>query len=1313
MNTTKIDAEVDWLSARSYETALVKTEKIPPPLNSNYDINSDDKKRKKHSKSKKNKKHKESHNDQKETLRMPKTKEHTDSDFSDSENEELENKRLIPYGHELIYLPNGNVIVATTHESRNHCHVSDDWRVDRIPDDDMRIFQGSYRLDVPDYELTEGHRKISSNTLAKQSANSALKKTGITSDNDSVTRSRYFGRDLSASMSLKRWRKPSSLSLKSYVLGGMGLVPLPPLTAVTEASETYCSDSQVCEAEAMALNKCLTHRTRESDGVEKVRAWLELAASQGKLVNLQRYAAGAAVSGKSAIRARDKVVMERQAAVLEDGIRSTTEGLDLLYSALLRLSSVNADAETSLLLWDRAVKACPLSYLLRFGQLAFARTAFLNISDCSVTSGRRALTAGVKDVIRDTRNEAAALRLSELMMGARGGGSGAGLAEWNALQVDVWTEQLVAETAAGFTERTVALVQAILELNVFGATEGSDSDEAAGLLALASWWEQEGPRVGEAGRASGPWLDMESLFVLPSPLPLEGPASASEPSEDSPIASAHRQSQLDPIGQGHVPEEQKAKETSGSVANATDGEDELVYSRIHGYRIRMSERDSGLVYKKILGGLTDIGGEEAVELSAEEILKKYAPVPKYVPPMPAVGDVFLSRWRREVVASKCQWRPLRALAQEDFELAEAQPDRVILAEDLQEQLYRFDKQSTARIVVRSLQKLGISLPYFQGTDGLSHRTAPLTLPSFGMWPTLPRLWARALDDRFLQSPGLTVRALVPNDLLELVAPLAPLAASEHLLDCFRQGLSRDSGERGSLVDFAIRLTDQLASACSGLRSSLRAGTLWLLAQKFLALKGVGGVETVAAALTVRDFCRDLVQRWQEDSGALDMRVWTGLVAVETVVGSQKDALKVCLKSLKAMYGSLVPADKSDETDFARRVSGVKGGLELVWTAVRMHLGLALVEGDESMHQSGAANSPIEALETALQVTRLSSSKKSKGKAVAPVETAALGLQKGALLSLALSLFQEAESRTEGDGGEDEIDMTPTFYFAATLAAWAAFLVTAVHDPQGAHRGDAVSAADFVFQSFLGSSDCGAPQGLTMYTGGPRANSRTPDRFQTNRGTRLALGLERLCVARIELLLYARQTSLLGDFGVRRVQTALSEALHQFPQNYQLLSTMIALESELPGGYLRAKAYFKALPSRSDRFSLGVSCIERLAEVCLEIIRADKVSVGPESMLREWTDDDHARVIGVLDAAHQDPFLRSAPAFWMLYASLEQKRGRFEDARKSILRGTQSCWWSKDVWLFALGPLRRCFSVTELRSVLSVIEAKGLHIRTEG
>jgi hypothetical protein len=229
---------------------------------------------------------------------------------------------------------------------------------------------------------------------------------------------------------------------------------------------------------------------------------------------------------------------------------------------------------------------------------------------------------------------------------------------------------------------------------------------------------------------------------------------------------------------------------------------------------------------------------------------------------------------------------------------------------------------------------------------------------------------------------------------------------------------------------------------------------------------------------------------------------------------------------------------------------------------------------------------------------------------------------------------------------------------------------------------------------------------------------------------ILIGHERLHLARIEFLLFAFKYNLLGAHGINIIQNALSLAISFFPLNGFLLHTLLCIEGKLAGGYTRVKAYFGAIDNNRHCWGGGKTCIEKAFEICLEIGRARKNKVMltglySNTKIKDSTSDliigklyhrvdldSRLKLKILIERSFDDPTMRKCPALWRFYIQMEIYYEHYDDAKRAFLRSIQICWICKDLWLLALGPLRRSFTEKELDAMSVIIEEKGLHLRTE-
>lgn len=175
--------------------------------------------------------------------------------------------------------------------------------------------------------------------------------------------------------------------------------------------------------------------------------------------------------------------------------------------------------------------------------------------------------------------------------------------------------------------------------------------------------------------------------------------------------------------------------------DGTNEEEGWVYSRLHGYKIKISQENSGAIYKKILNEMSTTGAEPSVQDESSSNTYQALTsthIDKYTRPLspPTYTDPQYSVWRGDVWAKSCQFRPLRALSPHDSTAVEQQPERVIFSDDLKSAMFRSDVVTTSsmydakmhqdlkqRLIIRCLQGLGVTLPHCE----CSHATVPCSL----------------------------------------------------------------------------------------------------------------------------------------------------------------------------------------------------------------------------------------------------------------------------------------------------------------------------------------------------------------------------------------------------------------------------------------------------------------------------------------------------------------------------------------------------------------------------------------------------------
>eukprot|EP01041_Mallomonas_annulata_P001629 gene1629-3160_t len=834
-------------------------------------------------------------------------------------------------------------------------------------------------------------------------------------------------------------------------------------------------------------------------------------------------------------------------------------------------------------------------------------------------------------------------------------------------------------------------------------------------------------------------------------------------------------------------------------------EDILVYSRLHGYRIPLRKEDSGLAYKKILGDLKDLDEDELTSLSAEDILKKYAVstskkslLSSSLLPPPAANDVYVNKWEKEELLSTIQWRPLRPLAESDAEEAENQPYRVVLIEDVKPFLFHLSTTyptyiaQNGRLVVRALQSLGLYIPYSQCSHCLAVRREVSQSLHYTAIGSLSELWGNILENRF-------------KDTSTTLSVSSPLESKSETYDSIDNS-SNVSNVNNNDNNTSSNINQSIYQSHSARRQMRGTDITPLLV---LSTSNITVTEFSHQLQSFRSTIRGFVQRWQEMSvqrgEVVDMTIWLAAVEVEVETttataamtvsvtggvgqgqgpGHHKEALKVCVRAIQALYASITTNTTANNSPINRIVS-TSGALQLHWTCMRLKLGLPVgreseqqLQSDISSHTDNTIDVTMRkkwtcSLDVIVSMIRAELVKENKNKdkdkkkkdkkrkkdesssnddivVVLDANDVGNALEKLHVTAKSLLLSHKAKELTENvydDIGSSEIDCTPSI--EAVEAADDIFKEVLFmnfssnninnnenntnNQLQHQHQDSCKHSIDSVL--FYVNTQKILPEGIRE----EGMEGGIEDIIPAAKESRL-VALERLHIARIEFLLYILHWNVLigSSHCNRRIQIALKDALFAFPLNGVILQTFLAFEGQLSGGYIRIKSYLNCVSKRTI-WGGGMSALEKIFEICIEIDRNDRnaiQSISPhltttstnthniqnnqnananeikDNNDKELQKDLYSKLKILLERAFEEPKMRDMPILWQFYIQMEIKYENYENAKRIFLRAIQSCSYCKRIWIQCYGPLRRCFSEKELKSIMKVMEEKGLHIRTE-
>jgi len=203
--------------------------------------------------------------------------------------------------------------------------------------------------------------------------------------------------------------------------------------------------------------------------------------------------------------------------------------------------------------------------------------------------------------------------------------------------------------------------------------------------------------------------------------------------------------------------------------------------------------------------------------------------------------------------------------------------------------------------------------------------------------------------------------------------------------------------------------------------------------------------------------------------------------------------------------------------------------------------------------------------------------------------------------------------------------------------------------------------------------------------------------------------------------------MISGSGTKIILNAAVKGLKYFPANKQLLSVLLSSSSS-------SLCILKATKAATVSTTLGIDFEfefeigEKLLPLMIQIRRANLIATqelllrssgssgsssdSSKTLMSVWGEDSVSVIRCTLEKLLNDPVLASLPTLWLFYLRLEVEHGDDNDASKIYYRALQSCPNDKRLWMFALGYLRIGIEEKGIRDIISVMEERGLFIRTQ-
>lgn len=474
----------------------------------------------------------------------------------------------------------------------------------------------------------------------------------------------------------------------------------------------------------------------------------------------------------------------------------------------------------------------------------------------------------------------------------------------------------ILEAKAGYIERSITLMQALIEVNTTrsGSEEGTDHLQL--LQHFSERWDQGRFRFGDdlqnpednSSLSGTEYVPSDSVFkdfvhqdCTSQLIKCNPPNEIRTKSHDNDLlmmSRAHlRASARENNGKGDLQfEDDNASESEADVR--------LEYSNLHGYRIQMDDIDDVGEYERILSELR--GTESSLvrqETRKKKLEKKQAEINADIAGVRdervdyedvEFEDEFVQWHLNEDMQQQMQWKPLRPSVPSELQLLEDQPDRAALTDEIQPFIFRIPSVYRWTLVKQLLDIIGVAL------------SAPGSLNEVSAAPKLYRDSLNHADPLL----GPILDALDPTSQDKLF--LSALQRRDLLQQCL---ISSVQVKKSTLYDPSkVVFVRNIFNACSRKEFLRRNKHLWRLVIKtWIEFETRVALEAPSNDLSqekTRELCQRLLTLQQDETGAVDVDVMFSYAKMELQFGSLRQMNRVCDKTLASLQFGLKDAQGS-------------------------------------------------------------------------------------------------------------------------------------------------------------------------------------------------------------------------------------------------------------------------------------------------------------------------------------------------------------------------------------------------------------------
>lgn len=1141
-----------------------------------------------------------------------------------------------------------------------------------------------------------------------------------------------------------------------------------PLDPVLESTNAQDGDEEELRTETANVEQYLVTRSKLfNEAIKKnprdIDTWLDFVAFQEQALRLTRSSKNTSMNSSSL----SAMVMDKQSTILEKAIEANPDNRELqlvkLKLAMRNLNTVNSsssngsssaaarDHETLRTQLEALIEKDPTngdlwSQLVATRQQNFAsfsvpllREQYARI----IAILRKELVKVVQDEAEKEKREASdssSVSSSSVLIFD----SGSLLALSSAVSLDSVIETserarelmrlllefhlrlCLLEQKTGYNERAIAQVQALIDFSRVSSTSvsslgsgGSSSEHRhSELREFAARWDQNLPHFGDDTHdlAAASTFSLENAYLPPSEalkrLVHENQvAQMSTINPPEAIQSREHQQSLLRLASIHQRTKGSISLQPGDDDEADDSDEDefsdepaLIYSNVHGYRIKLDEIDDTSEYERILSELrgteasiarrqTQGKKKEQREAKSAKALAKFHDERVDFDPIDCNEDAFCQWLRQEQAKEMSQWLPLRSTNPEHQVLINDAPDRAVLTEEIQPFLFQVPRVMRLTLVLNLLKFAGLQW-LNSNKNKARHDTA-----------TSENLYADSFEDEYdeLVKPILSAMNSGSTESILLTTVQKRDLLQQALLNdvCVSESALADASKVAFIQNVLMRFLDILHN--EGDHESMQlVKYLWIAYEAHVVSYGDGDDTGLQYA---RQLCQKLMESDSTTSShtpgaSADVVLMFAYAKLELRAGNLRQVNRICDKTLQSLALHSSSDAKMDRSFhallFLRARNEIwRSGLETSKTEqyadeeLRKLMTLYVLW---SVWQPQNERDSLEKLEKRFskQSAKLKQHLHDSLIANRNVKTAVVEKYR---LELEIATQQRIK-QSRRSGNCVHLKQSDWFF---TIGYCVYNLCLAIYTTAG------FQAACSEFQ---------AQMSMLYWDLSP-----SDDRWL------------HLCS-----LEFVQQHQLSSSFPIvapRDWRFAVGEAVERFPHDPLLLRLYVDAEtSNTMSQSLRR--HFQSVRTRWQRHFDSPLIVEWLFALLCEFSRlersATKGEAEPGSSLRLSTTSEPSRcclfhkfgsnltgverIRRVFQEMVENVRTQGSALCWRLYVRFEVQMGKVDTARRVFYRGLAKCPWSKALYLDGVRVLRPYLNAAECKELVDFMAAKELHVRVE-